>query len=320
MTPRNAELVRNDSYIYDRKNFGDSIQAKLSCNNITKSRLTCCCKYDSYIICAGFSGELFFVEKNNLCVEYQIKVSDSIIRCVKSVDSEKILLIATDAGEIIVYDLVKRIRLYGEYSSSSVYNIVLEDFRSFITCEKNGDIFEWQYIPNGGIFRNKKILNAGSPVFAMDIIGNKLIVANSLGEKYEYNLQKAKLKQESICKANVFCLKVGAEDTIYYGLSTGIILAEEEECNLKELDSHRDAVRDIAFSTKKKWMFSVSKDRTVRAWNNGIPIVLTCVKDYLYQIIFSDASIYYIDGHGDIGSIHFTSDIDLSDNIHIINR
>ena len=69
-------------------------------------------------------------------------------------------------------------------------------------------------------------------------------------------------------------------------------------------------------------MFSVSKDRTVRAWHNGIPRVLTCVKDYLYQIVFeeSNSCLYYVDGHGDIGAIHFSSDIDLVNNIDIVNN
>jgi len=69
-------------------------------------------------------------------------------------------------------------------------------------------------------------------------------------------------------------------------------------------------------------MFSVSKDRTVRAWHNGIPRVLTRVKDYLYQIVFeeSNSCLYYVDGHGDIGAIHFSSDIDLVNNIDIVNN
>ena len=198
-----------------------------------------------------------------------------------------------------------------------MYNIALRNPRDFITSERNGDIFEWQYIPGVGVFRNKKIFTTNNPVFAMDIIGTSLVVVSSLGKKYEYDFLKSKLKSISICTSNVFCLKEGADDAIYYGLSTGAILFEEPGCDFVILASHQDAVRDLVFSTNKKWMFSVSKDRTVRAWHNGTPKVLTRVKDYLYQIVFeeSNSCLYYVDGHGDIGAIHFSSDIDLVNNL-----
>ncbi len=321
VTPRIAELVpSNGLEIETRKtSSGHHVQAEIQSNNISGTRLTCCCKYGNYIICAGFSGELLFVEKDSLCVKHKDKISNSIIRCLKVVYSEKVLLVSTDAGEVIVYNLEYNEKQYYEHSNSPVYNIVLKEPKDFITSERNGDIFEWEYIPDIGIFRNKKIFAAGNPVFAMDIIGNNLVVVNSLGKKYEYDFLKSKLKGANICDSNVFCLKKGIDDAVYYGLATGTILLEEPGCDLVTLDSHQDAVRDLVFSAKKKWMFSVSKDRTVRAWHNGVPRVLTRVKDYLYQIVFEESNIclYYVDGHGDIGAIHFLSDVDLADNIDI---
>lgn len=322
VTPRTAELVSNSgSDIETKKISGQQVQAEIQSNNIVGSRLTCCCKYGNYIICAGFSGELFFVEKSSLYVKHKDRISNNIIRCLKVIDSEKALLVSTDAGEVIVYDLEHNIKHYYEHSSSPVYNIALKSSRDFITSERNGDIFEWEYIPDVGIFRNKRIFSTGSAVFAMDIIGNILVVVNSLGKKYEYDFSKSKLKTTTVCDSNVFCLKEGTDDTVYYGLSTGSILFEEAGCDFVTLDSHQDAVRDLVFSTNKKWMFSVSKDRTVRAWHNGISRVLTRVKDYLYQIVFeeSNTSLYYVDGHGDVGAIHFYSDIDSAESIHIIH-
>lgn len=322
ITPRVAELVSSSVSEADtKKGVNGQVQAEIQSNNISGTRLTCCCKFENYIICAGFSGELLFVEKDNLCVKRKDKISNSIIRCLKVINSEKALLVSTDAGEVIVYNLEHNIKQYYEHSNSPVYNIALRNSRDFITSERNGNIFEWQYIPNVGVFRNKKIFSTGNPVFAMDIIDTKLIVVNSLGKKYEYDFLKTKLKSISICDSNVFCLKKGLDDALYYGLSTGAILFEEPGCDVVTLDSHQDAVRDIVFSTNKKWMFSVSKDRTVRAWHNGIPKVLTRVKDYLYQIIFEESSscLYYVDGYGDIGSIHFSSDIDLVNDISIVN-
>lgn len=322
ITPRVAELVSSSlSEAETKKGVNGQVQVEIQSNNISGTRLTCCCKFENYIICAGFSGELLFVEKDNLCVKRKDKISNSIIRCLKVINSEKALLVSTDAGEVIVYNLEHNIKQYYEHSNSPVYNIALRNSRDFITSERNGNIFEWQYIPNVGVFRNKKIFTTGNPVFAMDIIETKLIVVNSLGKKYEYDFLKTKLKSTSICDSNVFCLKKGLDDALYYGLSTGAILFEEPGCDVVTLDSHQDAVRDIAFSANKKWMFSVSKDRTVRAWHNGIPKVLTRVKDYLYQIVFeeSSSSLYYVDGYGDIGFIHFSSDIDLANDISIIN-
>lgn len=323
ITPRIAELVSsNGSDLETKKTSSGQVRAEIQSNNIAGTRLTCCCKYENYIICAGFSGELFFVEKDSLCVKRKDRISNSIIRCLKVIHSEKALLVSTDAGEVIVYDLEHNVKQYYEHSSSPVYNIALRNPRDFITSERNGDIFEWQYIPGVGVFRNKRIFTTNNPVFAMDIIGTSLVVVSSLGKKYEYDFLKSKLKSTSICDSNVFCLKEGADDAVYYGLSTGAILFEESGCDFVALDSHQDAVRDLVFSTNKKWMFSVSKDRTVRAWHNGIPRVLTRVKDYLYQIVFeeSNSCLYYVDGHGDIGAIHFSSDIDLVNNIDIVNN
>lgn len=178
-------------------------------------------------------------------------------------------------------------------------------------CQKL-EIFEIIYI-------REDVLKA---VFAMDIIGTSLVVVNSLGKKYEYDFLKSKLKSTSICDSNVFCLKEGIDGGVYYGLSTGSILFEEPGCDLITLDSHQDAVRDLVFSANKKWMFSVGKDRTVKAWHNGISMVLTRVKNYLYQIVFEERNscLYYVDGYGDIGAIHFSSDIDLANNIDIVNN
>mgnify|MGYP000059624517 CR=1 FL=1 len=323
ITPRFAELVSsNGTDIETKKLSSGKVHAEIQSNNISGTRLTCCCKYENYIICAGFSGELFFVEKDSLYVKCKDKISNSIIRCLKVIYSEKVLLVSTDAGEVIVYDLEHNVKQYYEHSNSPVYNIALRNHKDFITSERNGDIFEWQYIPNVGVFRNKRIFTADNPVFAMDIIRDSLVVVNSLGKKYEYNFLKSKLRSKSICNSNVFCLKEGPDDTVYYGLSIGTILLEEPGCDFITLDSHQDAVRDLVFSTNKKWMFSVSKDRTVRAWHNGIPRVLTRVKDYLYQIVFeeSNSCLYYVDGYGDIGMVHFSSDIDLVDNIDVINN
>lgn len=325
ITPRTAELISsNGSEIETKKTSIGQVQAEIQSSNIAETRLTCCCTYENYILCAGFSGELFFVEKDSLCVKHKERVSNSIIRCLKVIHSEKALLVSTDAGEIIVYDLEHNVKQYYEHSSSPVYNIALRNSRDFITSERNGDILEWQYLPSAGVFCNRRIFTAGNPVFAMDIIGTSLVVVNSLGKKYEYSFLKAKLKSKSksICDSNVFCLKEGADDIVYYGLSTGAILFEETGCDFVILDGHKDAVRDLVFSENKKWMFSVSKDRTVRAWHNEIPMVLTCVKDYLYQIIFeeSNSCLYYVDGHGDIGAIHFSANIDLADNIDVVNN
>lgn len=323
LTPRVAELISNNrSEIETNGMSGGQIQAEIQRNNIVGTRLTCCCLYENYVICAGFSGELFFVEKDNLCVKRKDKISNSIIRCLKISHTEKTLLVSTDAGEVIIYDLEHNIKRYYEHSNSPVYNIALRSPRVFITSERNGDIFEWQYIPNAGVFRNKRIFTTDNPVFAMDMIGTILVVVNSLGIKYEYDFFKAKPKCTSICKSNVFCLKEGTDGVIYYGLSTGAILFEEPGGDFATLDSHQDAVRDLVFSTNKKWMFSVSKDRTVRAWHNGIPMVLARVNDYLYQIVFEEDSscLYYVDGYGDIGKIHFSSDIDLANNINVVNN
>lgn len=320
ITPKSGELVSLDQNYKTRannKNQKNYVIATVYNIDVTTTRLTCCCDFKEYIICAGFSGELFFVNKSQLSVEYSYNVSNSIIRCIKVVPSELILLITTDAGELIIYDLQKKEKLYYEHSSSSIYNILFIDDHTFFTCEKNGDIYEWEYISSVGVFRNNKILNAGSAVFAMELVSGRLIVVNSIGEKIEYCLSTQKSKKRKMCESNIFCIKEGNDQTLYYGLSNGKILCEELDNDIYALDSHKDAVRDLEFSCNKEWIFSASKDKTIKAWRYGIPKVLTVSKEYLYQIIFiqSESALYYVDGCGYLGKIQFSSDIDVADEI-----
>ena len=82
ITPRIAELISsNESEIETKKTLSEQVRAKIQSNNIIGTRLTCCCKYENYILCAGFSGELFFVEKDSLCVKRKDRISNSIVRC-----------------------------------------------------------------------------------------------------------------------------------------------------------------------------------------------------------------------------------------------
>ena len=61
ITPRIAELVSsNGSDLETKKTSSGQVRAEIQSNNIAGTRLTCCCKYENHIICAGFSGELFF--------------------------------------------------------------------------------------------------------------------------------------------------------------------------------------------------------------------------------------------------------------------
>lgn len=111
ITPRIAELVSsNGSDLETKKTSSGQVRAEIQSNNIAGTRLTCCCKYENHIICAGFSGELFFVEKDSLCVKRKDRISNSIIRCLKVIHSEKALLVSTDAGEVIVYDLEHNVK------------------------------------------------------------------------------------------------------------------------------------------------------------------------------------------------------------------
>lgn len=319
VTPRDAELITSSENSGVNNEYA---RARVDSNHISNTRLTCCCEYGSYIICAGFSGELLFVEKNTLSVSESHKICNSIIRSIKILATHNSLLAVTDASEFIVFNLsTKKIQFY-EHSNSPIYCLLIKDSDTFITGERNGDIFEWEHIPNIGIFRNNKLFSAESAVFAMEIVSNSLVVVNSFGKKFEYHLYNSKLRKSTLCNANVFCLKVGTNNSLYYGVSTGVILFEESGGYINTLESHKDAVRDLIFSPRKEWIFSVSKDRTVRAWHSGVPKILTGVKDYLYQIIYiaCEECLYYVDGYGDIGRISFDTDIDSVSNIVVITN
>ena len=267
-------------------------------------------------------GDLFFVDKNDYTVKYRTRVAGRIIRCLRVIEKFSTLLIGTDAAEVIAYDLKTDTKISSEHSSSPIYNILLRDENSFVTSERNGDIYDWEFIPDMGIFRVKKLFSAESTVFAMDFVDDKLYAANSIGKRFKYDFKRLRFLGDNICNFNIFCVREGPASLVYYGLSNGTILCENIDGEVSIMESHQHAVRDLTFSPRKKWLFSVSKDQTVRAWRDGVPRVITRVDDYLYQVIYSlpDASLYYVDGNGELGAVKFSSDIDSAKEIKITSQ
>lgn len=319
ITPKSTGLISN---IHPNSpSLSDCVQtvnAEFNSVYVAQTRLTCCCSYMNYVICAGFSGEIYFVEKSSFAILYKEKIANSIIRCMKVIGNSGISLISTDAGEMIVYDLNNHEKKYYEHSDSPIYCITLKDDSSFFTGERNGSVYEWEYLIGLGVFRNKKLLDAVGTVFALDFIDGNICLATSLGYKYVYQYKKGKAIESKPFDCNVFCIKEGSDSSIYYGLSNGHIIVENDD--MRSLESHRDAVRDLVLVSNGLWMFSISKDRTVKAWYDGTPQTLVWVSDYLYQIIYveQDNTLYFVDGHGDLGKITFQSSLDCATSINLI--
>lgn len=310
LTPRTVEFVAADERSSANNDFESTVNIHRI--NLCNNRLTCCCEYKNEIICSGFSGELFFIDIKQFVLKESENITNTIVRCLTLIESKGILLIGTDAGELIVYDLSNRKILFREHSFTSIYNITLINESSFITSEKNGYIYYWEYIHGIGVFRTKKLFSVNGTVFSMVYKKNKLFFVNSFGEKYEFDLSKEAPKKNQFCQSNVFAIKMGGSQALYYGLANGCIIYEEPMSNSIFLEGHKDAVRDLALSKEEKWLFSASKDRTIRAWHNGTPKILAQTNNYLYQIIISNSgtNLFYVDGNGDLGKIIFPDYID----------
>lgn len=307
ITPKNTLLMDNNSI----EPPDVSLSGVHRIVQVGATKLTCCCEFLDWIVCGGFSGELFFIK--SMHVDHVTLISNHIIRCVVPFDN--LLLITTDGGELILFDGEKK--KFCISTGSPVYDILPIDDTTIVTCERTGAIKEWKYIYNQIVF-NRTLMLADGCIFSLAFINEEVIAVGAKGKKYVFEINKDRFFEKLIAPCNIFCITEGLDSEIYYGLSNGEVIREKKN-DMKILHSHQDAVRDIVFSPQKQWMFSISKDNSVRAWHEGIPHILSMGKDYLYQIVVKRNYLFYVDGHGDLGRIDFEGDIDQAREIEINN-
>lgn len=247
-----------------------------------------------------------------MCVDQVAHITNSIIRYVTQFS--RMLLVTSDNGQITLLDGGKVQFIVN--SESPIYNIVVIDDNTFVTAERNGAIKEWKYLSKQ-LFFSRTLAIADGCIFSLVVRDDEYIGVGSKGKKYVFEVQKKRLFDQQIAPCNIFCIADGPESELYYGLANGSIICERKN-QFSTFVSHQDAVRDIVFSPEKRWMFSISKDNTVRAWRDGIPHLLALGHDYLYKIIVEKTDVYYVDGHGDLGRIVFDGHIDNAKEIKII--
>lgn len=302
LTPKDISFVNSD-YQFEAA----VLTGEYSSWHISDKRLTCCCDIGDYIACAGFSGELYLVKNGE--TERFDHISSSIIRCL--LWHCGVLFLATDAGEIIIWNENKI--AFSAHTDSEVYKIIAVDDRTLITTERNGDVKEWAYL-SGQLVLNRVIKKVGRPVFTLGFYKSRLIIGDSQGECYFIDRTGQYESNKKIASCNIFCL--AADETSYYGLNDGIIIKDNDDVQ-KPIQAHQSAVRDLTFSPRKRWLFSVGKDKVVKAWNKDNPCVLATVQDYLYQVIAGQRYIAFVDGNGDLGRIDFDGDIDNAKQLRI---
>lgn len=304
ITPKNALFVKSSDQSFDAV-----LNGTLRITHVGNTKLTCCCEYQDMIVCGGFTGELFFLR--NMELEYIKPISNSILRSI--VPFQNKLLISSDGGELILFEGGSVI--FVGISDSPVYKILPLNEKTFLSGERSGAINEWNYLSNRICF-NRTIANAEESIFALSSISDEIIATGSKGKMYLIDTRTNRVFDKTIAPCNVFCLSEGLNSEVYFGLANGNVLRKNND-DIKIMEAHQDAVRDIAFSINKRWMFSVSKDNSVRAWNNDVPHILSMGRDYLYQVVVGRNYIFYVDGHGDLGRIDFDGDIDSAKEISI---
>lgn len=171
ITPKSLLLIDSGAKIVS----DDILIGVLRSVQIGNTKLTCCCEYKGWIVCAGFSGQLFFVK--DMTVERIENISNSIIRCVTEFND--MLLITTDSGQIILFDGEKIVFLVN--TDSPVYSVLVIDKSTFLSGERSGTIKEWYYVDGKMVFNRIKATVDGC-IFALALINGEVIAVGSKGK------------------------------------------------------------------------------------------------------------------------------------------
>ncbi len=323
------EIIKEAS-IEALKSLGTSDQKVKSFNQIGKhesgifrekvstKRLTCCIWIDKSIVCAGFNGELYIadIETNKLT---KIKINQSIARCLFSIPKSNLVLTGFDDGLIIITDLITLTSKTVGICKSSIFSIIgFNDM--IITSERNGTISEWK-VNAGKKLENfecrlvREIEEHKNPIFQsifvpsrdelISVGGNEIIITN---------LKTSDSNILTASEQSLYCVSFIEPNTIIVGGAEGLISIYTKGAKVNRLKGHTDSVRSISASKFGKWLFSGSKDNTVKLWNlvTKKAWLVAESNDYIYDVTVSEKSdaIAFVDGSGFLTLVYFGKDFD----------
>ncbi len=305
----------------------DVLLTNLQTIEIQNNRLTSCCftSNKNQILCSGFESELVKVDLDNNSVE-KIKTVDSISRVIFRIPNSSTYLVGFDNGEVFSTDINLSNFKSCFKSETSIFSI---DFniktQTLITSERNGDVKEWlvdnldkvieendfpevnylkkifQHKSNAFMFKYSEKYNWGVSVGADGIV-----------HYIDFNTGKTKMNKES--DNPLFCVSISNNKNIAIGAAMGKVLIKKENDKTEEIKLHIDTIRTLYLSDDCRWLFTGSKDKTVKIRNlqTGQTLIIKKCKDYVYDIKYSSAfnQLMICDGAGYLSVFTFNKPVD----------
>ncbi len=300
---------------------------------LINKRLTCCnfTSHKNQIICSGFESEILNVNLENHSIE-SLKSINSNSRVIFKFPNSSIFLIGYDNGDVYSFnsDLINFKKCF--HCRSSVFSINFNGInKTVITTERNGEVNEWtvnnlieiideEAEPKIEFLRQITAHSSNAFMFAYSLKSNTGISISADGTIASIDFKTGKVKTDNTYKNYaLYCIGISENGKIALGSNQGKIFLIDTNFKRKEITLHTDTVRSLAISKNGKWLFTGSKDKTVKVTNletNKTLIVYLC-KDYIYDVKFSIEynQLLVCDGAGTLFTFNFNQPIEeMNDN------
>lgn len=295
---------------------------------LANKRLTCCnfTSHKNQVICSGFEPEILNVNLENQSTE-SLKSVCSNSRVIFKFPDSSIFLIGYDNGDVYSFnsDLVNFKKCF--HCQSSVFSI---DFNSanktIITTERNGEVNEWtvsnlveivdeEAEPQIEFLKQITVHSSNAFMFAYSVKSNSGVSIGADGTTATIDFKTGKVKTDNFYKNHsLYCIGISENGTIAIGSNQGKVFLIDTHFKRKEIVLHTDTVRALALSKNGKWLFTGSKDKTVKVRNLETEktwIIYKC-KDYIYDVKFSTEynQLLVCDGAGTLFVFNFNQPIE----------
>lgn len=290
---------------------------------MSQGRLTCCdwSTDGTAIYASGFDGLLHTLSAD--AGGPALRISASPIRAIRTDVDTGFLLAGDDAGRVTAIELKTGEVSLAAQCATPVYSIAPSDrARTMVLADRSGSVEEWAIAiderdsnPKVGSSHRLRVLytHAGAAFSVRYHAAGRLYVSvGADGSVCSIRLDGGQIQKRKVAGFALFGLAISSPDGLAaVGDQSGRIHLCEQE---RVLAGHDDMVRTLEFSPKGTWLFSGSKDRTVRMWHcsSGQAWILSQVADYIYEVTLSPNGriLAVVDGAGVLSCINFPRAVD----------
>lgn len=298
---------------------------------IKGKRLTTCefTSHRNQLLCAGFDSEIFNADVGTGNFESLRSVS-SIARAIFRFPGSSVFLVGYDNGDVysVNSDLVNFHKCFS--CRSSVFHIAFNSLRNtVITSEKNGEVNEWKVENIEAVTLEEEepqitflnlITTHTSNVFmsAFSPALNSSISISASGALATLDYRTGKVKMDnSFGGYSLYAISIAKNGLVVIGGSQGRVFVVTPHFRRKEITLHTDTVRSLVVTSGGKWLFTGSKDKSLKVRNlesDRTWILYTCT-DYIYDVRFSEEYNQFLatDGSGHLFLFSFEAAIDTMD-------